>query len=421
MGHCQNATVGDKNGNDNKAYLFAPFNFEGVCGEDNYLLHVGNLDSTIGQQYSTEEMREWQQPGLNMPLHCNVVSFYNIINNSTVDLGTLLFFGHGSIDALAVEAYQGDSLGFYECIAQINRYISGTVDPSLPSLIYGNDIYMGQTSSGYYNIAITDYFIRSHGNLNQSLVFIASCHGGYLADDFVYGNARFAVGPDTNVTCAQLHEEITKFFERMDGYGPDGQYDRRADSAVGDLDTCLIWDGLPNTTLSPSVDSVWASAPLEVGDSIIIKLETNGDENHEPDIIGLHCLIENEYWKDSLTIVGHCTWTPEPKAHSFAFILPWDEVYSANNWAALDGNTKPIGSGIYNAKGPSEDDFTRLFVDSSNQIYFANPYGYRPENIPISTEWQKLRPSSTSNFEISDWQDDGDNILSAGDISKSTT
>ncbi|MBD3233460.1 MAG: hypothetical protein GF315_07015, partial [candidate division Zixibacteria bacterium] len=242
------------------------------------------------------------------------------------------------------------------------------------------------------------------------------CSGGYLADDFVYADARFAVGNDSSVWPSEQFIRITRFFQRMDGYGPDGQYDRRADSAVGDLDTCLIWDGLPNTTLSPSIDSVWAFAPLEAGDSIIIKLETNGDENHEPDIIGLHCLIENEYWKDSLTIIGHCTWTPEPKAYSFAFILPWDEVYSANNWAALDGNTKPIGSGIYNAKGPSEDDYTRLFVDSSNQIYFANPYGYRPENIPISTEWQRLRPSSTSNFEISDWQDDGDNILSAGDI-----
>ncbi len=414
--HCQNGTAGDKNGSDNTAYLFAPFNFEGICGEDNYLLHVGDLDSTLGQQYTIETMREWQQPNLNMPLYCNVVSFYNIINNSTSDLGTLLFFGHGSIDGLAIEAYQGDSLGYYECIAQINRYISGTVDPSLPPLRYGYDIYMGQTASGLYNIAIKDYFIRNHGNLNQSLVFIASCHGGYLADDFVYANARFAVGPDIPVNCGELYEEITKFFERMDGYGDDGKYDRRADSAVGDLDTCLMWDGLPNTTLSPCVDSVIAPRPLEVGDSIIIAFETSCDTSIDPDIQGLLCQIENEYWVDSFMAVGFCTWTPNPIAYNYAIKLCPTSFGSANNWSILDGNTNPIGPGIYEGMGPSRDEYTRLFADDeSGQKYFVNPYGYRPVSHPVGTGWQEIRPDLPYILEITDWNDDGNSILSAED------
>lgn len=191
----------------------------------------------------------------------------------------------------------------------------------------------------------------------------------------VAGNARFAVGNLDSPTPDLVKIRVTTFFKRMNGFGDDGIYDRRADSAVGDLDTCLFWDGSPNTTLSPAVIEVIANAPLEIGDSVVVKMETNCDAANQPDIYGLHCVIENEYWLDSLTMVGFCTETPYPKAYTFGIDLDWSEVFSANNYSALDGNTDPIGPEIYNAKGPSLDDYTQLFVDSSDWKYFINLIG----------------------------------------------
>lgn len=238
-----------------------------------------------------------------------------------------------------------------------------------------------------------------------------------MADDFVFADSRFAVGNDSAVFPYEQYIRITKFFERMDGYGDDGKYDRRADSAVGDLDTCLIWDGLPNTTLSPCVDSVIAPHPLEVGDSIIITFETSCDTNIDPDIEGLLCQIENEYWVDSFTAVGFCTWAPNPIAYNYAIKLCPTSISSANNWSIIDGNMSPIGPEIYEGMGPSRDEYTRLFADiGSGQKYFINPYGYRPASYPIGTEWQEIRPDLPNMLEVTDWQDDGNSILSAEDI-----
>ncbi|MBD3233461.1 MAG: hypothetical protein GF315_07020 [candidate division Zixibacteria bacterium] len=139
--YAQNATPGDNSGPDNTAYLFAPFRFEANRGEDNYILRVGDQDNLFGQRYSVVDKREIGLPDTTMPTECNLVQFYDIVNNSTSDLGVFLITGHGNSDCLGVEAYELSSVGDSICNEQASKYCYGTVDPSVPPLRWITDFY----------------------------------------------------------------------------------------------------------------------------------------------------------------------------------------------------------------------------------------------------------------------------------------
>jgi hypothetical protein len=413
--NCQNRTVGDKNGSDNTAVLFSPFKWQADRGETWYELHVGDVDTSSGQQYSMCEFMETSQPGLQPPEQCNIPTFYEICTEYTNFMGVLLMTGHGSRKSVSIEAYQPDSTGEN---AMFTKYIDyrdgyGSMPPlSATELIMA---YVGQSPHPVYPvISLQTPFIENHATMGKSLVYIGVCEGGHQADEWFDAGARFAVGNDASVYPSEQYIRISTFFERLDGYGDDGIYDRRADSAVGDLDTCLIWDGEPNTTLSPAIVSYYAPTPLNVGDSIIFNFETCCDTNQSIDIHGLHCTIENERWIDTLTAVGYCTAAPSSGVTSYGAVLNGD-VNSDNNWSVLDGNTNPRGPGTFNAKGPSGDDYTFLITGGSDQSFYMCQSGYLPLGNPINSEWQRLHPDLSTDWLVNDWFDDGDYHLDAND------
>jgi hypothetical protein len=58
----QNGTPGNKSGADNSAFLFSPLRYQADRGEDNFLLHVGDIDSLYGQRYYASVRIEYLAP-----------------------------------------------------------------------------------------------------------------------------------------------------------------------------------------------------------------------------------------------------------------------------------------------------------------------------------------------------------------------
>jgi hypothetical protein len=351
IGYSQNRTPGDCIGTDDVAFSFAPhMNEHGFIdrGEANYKDHVCDESPFIGQNYDFVRYWEPNAPSVNPPAVGNLINFYNIIASSTDELGVLLITTHGDYDRISVEAYEKTVNGASARNTRFSEYINGSADPSVPPLSYA-EIDVGSTKYTFIITAMDD-LIAGKGNLTQGLVYVSACSSACLTDDFVAGNARVAVGNLDHPFSYEVKDRVTTFFSRMNGRSLNGQSDRNLWAAMSGMP--LGHTGDTNTTLSPSVIEVIANAPLEIGDSVVIKMETNCDTTYQPDIGGLHCMIESEYWLDSLTMVGFCTDAPYPKAYTFGINLEWSEVFSANNYSALDGNTDPIGPEIYNAKGP---------------------------------------------------------------------
>jgi hypothetical protein len=209
-----------------------------------------------------------------------------------------------------------------------------------------NDIYKSTIEHGNYGISVKSALIKT-GRLTQGLVYLGSCEGAGLLDDFITAKARVAVG---NPDCPNDEtERVTKFFRRMDG--KEGQGKRPVGAAMAGLGISSA--GKTNTTLAPSVVSLEAPCPIKAGDKVRYTLDTTCEQGIVPDIVGNGCNIQNELWINSTTLEGTCTAPPPPGAFEFTLRLKESLLYSDQNVARLDGNTNPAGK---NAEGPAHDD-----------------------------------------------------------------
>lgn len=349
-----NKTVGDGVGGDHIAYVFAPYRWDADRGEDEYRDNV-TAESKVGQQYGYVPRLQTIDPGYEPPNICTVADFYDIINNRTDFLGTLLITTHGGNNKISIEPFKKDDKGEKARTARYEAYLHGTTGiPGLP-VFTEQEIYKSENDDAYA-VGIKKEFIHKYGRLTQSLVYVGSCWGSTLSDDFVDADARVSVGNIGKVKAFKQKDRITTFFRRMNGR--EGQKKRPVGKAMEELN--LDFEGKENTTLAPSVKELIAPCPIKAGDLVVYKFDTTCNTDITPDIIGINCTIEKEKWigLTKTILQGECTAPPAPGAFQFTLKLPEVTTYSEKNISRLDGNDKPKGS---NAEGPAHDDYIRVY------------------------------------------------------------
>jgi hypothetical protein len=188
----------------------------------------------------------------------------------------------------------------------------------------------------WLGLPVTDTFVRKRGRLTKSLVYIATCSGGYLADDFVAANARFALGNEGSCSTSENGERVISFFTRMDGKDP--AYGRAAYSAMQGLP--LSWDGNSEIVLAPIVEGFDAPCPMHTGDTIRITFDTACDMSVVPDIECDQNAISNERWENVYTLLGTAMSEPTDIMKQCIHVN-WDGVKSFWNSSYLDGSTNP--------------------------------------------------------------------------------
>jgi len=327
----QNYTVGDSVGGDNDALLFAPFRFEHDRGEDAYRAYVNDDDAdSSGQKYNYRPYEQTQSPGITTPDECTIAEFKSLISDETECLGTLLITTHGNINVLAIEPYTNDSAAAVPAAsAAYWAYIRSGYQP--------DEIGFGRTSSGYYNLSVTDSLIRRYGKLTQGLVYVGSCSGATLNDDFVHANARVSLGNDGSVYPDSQRVRITTLFRRMDGKEGRGRRPVAAARLAPPAQMAnVLAQGQESTTLSPAVIGVDAPLSLKV-------IECDAGE------------VGDITWANPTTITAVLKRRPPAGVDFCTFTLDWFSVKSASNDSWLDGNTNPEGA--TNAQGPAHDDY----------------------------------------------------------------
>jgi len=150
-----------------------------------------------------------------------------------------------------------------------------------------------------------------------------------------------------------MGEMIDQIFYRVDGKF--GQWCRPLSCAIIGLDGYWAVAGEENTVLTVAVESIDYPSPIKLGDTITITFDTKCDTYANPDIwCDWGYVNPGEWMADSLTYKAVFVELPPSWMDEIEVTLGWDRVWSARNWACLDGNTDPWGS---NAEGPAHDDY----------------------------------------------------------------
>jgi len=347
--HGQNRTVGDNYGTDHRAFEFAPFKWRYWIYEEPYRDHIsepwsGPIES--GQRYEfTVYAKPWHPPDPG-PGGCTLEQFYYIISDIDDDLGALMITTHGNVNILSIEDYDSTDPGKEARDAAYDTYIQEWE-------FKANEIFKG-SASGRWIIGIYGKFIQEYAYMPDALVFVGSCHGSSFTDDFyIYGGARAAVGIVDTMGWDHIESIVDTFFTRLDG--KEGQQNRTVSAAAVATPATLLLYGAGNTTLTPAVNDVNASTPLKVGDIITLQFDTECDTLYTPTVDCDWCDVGNVRWINSTTLQAEYLWPPMDGLDECEFTLFWNNVWSAWNYACLDGNTDPWGGG--NAEGPSHDDY----------------------------------------------------------------
>jgi len=356
-----NYTPGDTIGEDHTVFLFAPCRHEADRGEDAYEAYVNQpLSDISGQKYNFVDYVDDGMPGTSPGL-CTVTRIHDIIGNQTDDIGVLLITGHGDTMAFTVEVYDSNEAGRAAMMQAFHAYVDTDGTGPDQGLYRPWHIGYGETSTGWNILGISKYFIRDFGQLAQSLVYIATCSGNYLADDLVAKGARVAVGNSDHPTSVIQRERVTTFFRRMDGHeGRESRPVSAARQSPPQSMNNLLFAGEGNTVLTVAVENVTYPTPCRYGDTISITFDAKCNTCTWPEVWSEWYAFCGVGWSDdSLTfkaVLCDSPWWEE----DIEVTLGWDHVWSARNWACLDGNTKPPGGN--NAEGPAHDDYVRTMA-----------------------------------------------------------
>lgn len=343
-----NKTPGDDIGSDHTGYAFNAYAFANVQGEAAFAKHVGT-GAAAGQQYAISSYSQ-SSSSTSVPSACTVANLYSIINDNEDNLAALLILTHGGTNALSIEPFAKTPAGLVARDARFNAYINGTV-AGCPAFTTA-EIYQSNNHDAYA-IGITSTFIANHGRMNESLVFVAACKGSTMTDDFVAADARVSVGFVDTVYKDDCASSVKTFFRRMDGQ--EGIDKRPVATAMNNLDHPLGSSGNTATTLAPAVKTFDAPCPIKVGDKVTYTLDTECEQDNIGDIVGNAVTIENEIWISKTQIQGTCTAVANDGT-IYSLRLKYNNVYSDQNIARLDGNIRPF---LINARGPAHDDYLK--------------------------------------------------------------
>ncbi len=344
-----NRTVGDNWGPDHCAFLFSPYGWAGDWGNDEYRYHVcSDPYGWYGQQYEEGDFLDDVDGPLPTHGECTLSEFYRIIHEEAQDLGVLLISSHGNTEYFSVECYEKSSEGFNNWTTAVEQYLLNYEE--------GIEIYYTEAST-WFSIGVYGQFIRNYADFDGSLVFVSTCDGASLTDDFIAAGARVCIGHTDHPLSSELVPRVTTFFERLDGL--EGREKRSVGAALQSPPSYLSYlqaSGNLNTTLAPAVVNVDAPSLLKVGDYITINFDTECDQNWFPNILCFGCGdFDYEQFVSPTTMEAVYTSAPPLGTEQCEFTLKWSDVKSAWNEAYLDGNTDPWGGG--NAEGPAHDDF----------------------------------------------------------------
>ncbi|MCH2133458.1 MAG: hypothetical protein MK116_06895 [Phycisphaerales bacterium] len=340
-----NKTPGDDIGPDHTGFAFNSYAFVGVQGEGAFAKHVGT-GAAEGQQYAISSYSQGPT-STNVPAPCTVANFYSIIHDNELYLAAMLFISHGATNVVSVEPFEKTAAGLNARDARYQDYLDGNV-PGCPAFT-ASEIYKSSNAHAYA-VGITSDFIRNHGKMNESLTFVATCKGSTMTDDFVAAGGRVSVGFVGTVMAGNLTASVTRFFARLDGQ--EGIALRSVSPAMNGLAHALNSSGQTDTTLAPAVTNLDAPCPVEVGDKIVYTFDTDCEQAITGDIVGDGITVENEVWLTKTTLQGTVTGIARPDFYELT--LEWEDVFSDQNTARLDGNTRPNQK---NAQGPAHDDY----------------------------------------------------------------
>jgi len=339
-------TPGDNVGDDWHSFVYAPFFWQYTYGIMAYFDHVHvNTEATTGQRYpEVYDFMEFDKPNPG-PWYCKLDDFEEILSWSLDSLGTLLILTHGDPHMLVVEVYDDSPEGWDARDLAYDQYLAQGYAPT--------QVVTAETDDDYPCIGVTDSYLRAYGDLGGALVFVGACYSSSIIDDLVdEGGARVAMGITGENYAHIIGDMVETLFYRMDGKF--GQQYRPVSYAKLGIPDFVVY-GEENTVLTVAVQNVNHPTPIKLGDTITITFDTKCNTYANPDIwCDWGYVNPGEWMADSLTYKAVFAELPPSWIDEIEVTLGWDRVWSARNWACLDGNTDPWGS---NAEGPAHDDY----------------------------------------------------------------
>ncbi|MDG2201172.1 MAG: hypothetical protein P8K80_08335 [Phycisphaerales bacterium] len=340
-----NQVPGNDDGDDHTGLFFAAYKWSNDSGEKQYRMSVSSVEGGRGQKYATAGQAQIDfNNGLGYnPPACNLLSFHQIIASNEKNYGTLLITTHGGVNTLSVEPYALNATGLAWRNARLANYLQHNVtnQPRVDATM----VIAGMNRNAY-DISVTGKFITTYGKMPGGLIYVGSCHGATLNDEFIAAGARVSAGNPEEVLVRAQRLKVIKTFTKMDGQR--GIEHRPYAKAIEGLGLSMAGKG--NTTLAPAVKEVEAPCPIEIGDEVLYRFDTACDMDSIPTILQFRVEFGDPEWVSPTELKLVCTDVSEPNRYSFR--LKWNDLKGALNESRLDGNMKPR----VNARGQAHDD-----------------------------------------------------------------
>ena len=341
--------IGKKN---HTVYVFAPYKWEfkrfdvdGLVGK-----HVADADKDFGQQYTLVTYAETKKPTDDAPAKtCTVEAFRDLLKKNRDDMGVLVISSHGSNESISVEPFASEKARD----AKYDQYVKAG---------FGKDEIVKTSNEESWSISVTDKFVKKYRDLGNALVFISTCKGSTLTDDFTAADAdvgkpaRVALGGTTDAKFAAFAGYAALFFGDLDGQYRKNNLGKRlenravgaaaaAANAIGGAATIEAFKvefkvaGDGKTTLSPIVTSDGMCGALKKDDTITFTFDTNCDTTKIPTVEAVGLTLGAPAWKGGAKNVLEVPVTGPPAAtDTYKVTLKGNTVKAAKNDSLLDGN-----------------------------------------------------------------------------------
>ena len=340
-----NQVPGNDDGPDHTGFFYAAYYWCNDSGEKQYRNSVSSVEGSRGQKYASAGVSQSYFNngfGYNPPA-CNVITFYQLIAKNEKNYGTLLITTHGEVDKLSVEPYALTATGRAWRNVRFARYLNHQI-PAQPR-VDETMISCGVNRNGY-EISVSGKFISTYGKMPGGLVYVGSCHGATLNDNFIDAGARVSAGNPKEVQVTAQRRKVIRTFSKMDGQR--GIEHRPFAKAIAGLG--LSMKGKGNTTLAPAVKEVDAPCPIVVGDEVIYTFDTACDEESIPTVLAYNVEFADPVWNSPTELKLVCT--DVSIRNRYTLRLKWNDLKGDLNDSRLDGNLKPR----VNARGQAHDD-----------------------------------------------------------------